>query len=115
MKPLTRHIVLLLSAYFLLFSLLPQDYSFIEKIASSIDKMTADVSDLESSDTNEADEEDDENTPPTLVEEEDSYLAEHPASALRLRELSARYYLTNENCKGISPSILLPPPDLLSV
>ena len=113
MSALTKRIVLLLSAYFLLFSITPQDYGFIEKIGLCVEKMTADSSDIESSEAQETEDEE-KSKPPTLVEEEDHYVHDPVKTSFVLLLTHARYYLSNEECKGISPSIPLPPPDRIA-
>lgn len=105
--------LLLLVGYFLLFSVLPQDYGFLGKVINSVDKILADGStDLTHTDPcNNTTEDDNKNSPRPLVEEEDSYVNSKLNYTHFLTSRFSPYRISNEYCNGIIISIPIPPPD----
>jgi hypothetical protein len=112
MKMVSPHVIIILMSYFLAFSVMPQDYGFIGKAVTVIEKMSgAEDPGINSADDQQEESEEEESTPPTLVEEEDIFLNEHLNDLYFLSEVYLPYYISNEDCSGIIPSIPIPPPD----
>jgi hypothetical protein len=108
MKKTKACITLLLSLYFLVFSALPQNYTFMGELLLKIKKELSSDSSIELEDT--AEEKQDDKKPPTLVEE-DLFHCSDERTAFYMEVDINIYKHFNEDCKGISPAIPLPPPD----